>query len=561
VTGDAAQNPSARKLRFALAALVFALAFALRLLGIGWGLQNETRHQSYHPDELLIKQYADLTPYFKPGFYNYGTMYLTALKLGADMGRTYGWVREGSGVEQWQTDRQIHLTGRVISACSGALTIAFVFLSLLFVTNLLGAALGAAVLGLAPGHLVHSQFQTTDAMSTMFVCLALLLVVRMYFLADDRIPTAASWVAAVIGLAAGTKYAGVVLLPTLWVALWQLRHAWVVPRTLLFFGIAFLVATPGVILEPSAFWMGFTYELAHSAAGHGIVFANTPSGFVYHIGNLAESIGPLPLVIGLAGIVLAAIAKQRWVLPLAVFFLLYYFVIGRAEVKFLRYVLPLLPVVAIGFGYMAGEFHKCGGWYRAAVAALMFVAGYTAISRNGAAQMTTFMRTMDPRDQAAAWIRKEHATATVGFVCDPWFYSPPLFPDAGLLAPQARLEAMSDFPKLKRYVAADGTRKDWDPRLILEQRPDVIVFSSFEFLDNDRINLPELDAFVTLLSKEYEPEAIFWDQFAVFSSKEEANLPYTRANLRGLFSVRFPITHDMMYIRPTICVFKKRPQS
>jgi hypothetical protein len=553
-----------RKAAWVASVAVFLIALWVRLCGIGWGLPTEARHQSFHPDELLISRVADTMPYFRPGFYNYGTLYLTLLKLSADMGRTYGWVHDSappatggetsSSVQQWETDRDIHRSGRLISAIAGAGTVALTFATLLGLTGVLGASLGAIALAVAPGHVVHSRFQTTDVLATFFVALSLFLILRM--LAGKNVQL---WAGVAIGLAAGTKYAGALLLIPLFMAIyWQDRR--LLGKPLLFalsgFCAAFIIATPGVLLEPAAFWSGFSYEMTHSSSGHGIVFANTTSGFIYHLQNLVTAFGVAPLIVGLAALAWAATRGEKWAIALAAFFLAYYAVIGSAEVKFMRYVLPLLPALSIAIGFAAGEFHRRGGVARVGTGLIVLLVGLSVIAPTGAIQLTAFMQSDDPRDQAAAWLQDRQGS--VGLVSDPWFYSPPLFADIGLLSPVERLQAMSENPRIKRYLAPDGTRKDWDPRLIDELQPDYIVFSSFEFIDNDRINLPDLAAFIDDLGKRYRLAAVFWGSDPVIPAGEEANLPVTRELLRAVFYSRFPLVHDMMYIQPTLCVFQRK---
>jgi len=557
---DVLSSPLSRRNAWLGALFFFLAALFLRLGGIGWGLPTEYRHQSLHPDELLIKEWADNRPYFRPGFYNYGTLYLTALKAGADMGRSYGWVREGEGVAQWQTDRDIHLTGRVISCIAGALAVAFVFATVLCFAGVLGAALAAFAMAFAPGHVVHSRFQTSDVLATMLIAAAVFFAVRLATSEGNRRSDMLACAVA-IGLAAGTKYTGILLLlPLILLLGWSGQRRWIIPAILVT-ACAFVFATPGILLESDRFWSGFTYELAHSAAGHGIVFASTPSGFIVHLNNLMEAFGVLALLSGISGLAWAITHKHRWALAMAVFFLLYYFVIGRAEVKFLRYVFPLLPLLAIGVGYAVAEAHKRGGWMRVVPAVALLAIGFSLAMRQGAMPLTALMQIKDPRDQTASWLNEKHPKETIGFVSDPWFYSPPLFPNTGLLSPDARLEAMIAFMaqvRFIRYIAPDGSRKDWDTRLITGWKPDYIVFSSFEFLDNDRTNQPDFVAFIELMTKEYKPAAVFWGPAPSFPSEKEANGEVTRAMIRSLFTSRFPLTHDMMYIQPTICLFAKR---
>ena len=115
------------------------LAFLIRLLGVGWGLPNALHNQSYHPDELVIWSYAQqIEPsklHFDPGFYNYGTLYLTLLRVASDVVSAY------SGSEGWAAIGQMHLAGRLLSVLFGAGTVWFVFQMLRRRTHLFGAAL------------------------------------------------------------------------------------------------------------------------------------------------------------------------------------------------------------------------------------------------------------------------------------------------------------------------------------------------------------------------------------------------------------------------------------
>ncbi|MCH8274804.1 MAG: glycosyltransferase family 39 protein, partial [Armatimonadetes bacterium] len=280
---DLLQARPSRRATVVWTLLFFVVAFGIRLSGIGWGLPTEYRHQSLHPDEPLIKMHADDKPYFRPGFYSYGTSYLTFLKVAADAGRAYGWVRHGDDVPDWQTDRDIHLTGRVLSAIAGAATVVVVFLLLLRLTGLLGAGLGAMAMALAPGHVVHSQFQTTDVFATLLIALSAWLIVRFLDADALRPELSVAGLGIVAGLAAGTKYSGAVMILPAFAAIYlKARPQFFrlsVPLCAAFL-LGFVVATPGILLEPAAFWDGFTYEVRHAAEGHGLVFVQTPSGFI-----------------------------------------------------------------------------------------------------------------------------------------------------------------------------------------------------------------------------------------------------------------------------------------
>src|SRR6185369_16353662 len=80
-------------------------------------------------------------------------------------------------------------------------------------------------------------------------------------------------------------------------------------------------------------------------------------GYVYHLSNLAVGFGTILTVIGVVGLFRAVWKKHPWAIALALFAVAYYLLIGRAEVKFLRYTFPLIPVLAIGAGWLVGRAH------------------------------------------------------------------------------------------------------------------------------------------------------------------------------------------------------------
>ncbi len=555
-----------------LAGLVFLVALGVRLIGLSWGLPHEFRHQSLHPDELLILRHTVAKPFFKPGFYHYGTLYLTLLKAGGEAGTRAGWIPPYEK-EPWRADRAWHLTGRFISALMGALSAVLIFFALSYVAPLWASSIGALALALAPGHAVHSHFQTTDVTATFFIALGIWLFVKWLSSGCSSHWLYASGLGAISGLAGSTKYLGILfLLPVGMGGLAFLRHdrfRWcliAVASAL----IAFLIGTPGIVLEPERFWFAFFYEWRHAEEGHGIVFAQTPSGWVFHGINLMSAFGPLATLIGVVGLAMGMVRKEKWAL-LLLFGLMYYVVIARAEVKFLRYVLPLLPLLAFGVGIAFHRAHERGTFVRVINGLAIIAMAFSLQGQNGTLRLLDFLIHQDPRDRCALWLKEEmekHPDSTVGFVTDPWFYTPPLFPDTGifflrtasgeeLYGADSRLYAMRSYDlRLLRYGDISSPREDWDIRLLTEYAPTYVVFSSFEFLDYDRIQHQNMRLFLDRLLRDYSLVAVFWGpQPLFFTPNPEKPLSYE--DLKKIFTSRFPLLHDMMYIQPTVVVFQK----
>lgn len=548
----------------ACGAVVFALALLLRLLGIDWGLPNEQRWTSLHPDEPIVLGYSQAIDIaqgrFDPGFYNYGTLYLTVLNVATRVVDGYGGGMKAadSPEEEWKVVSRYHLAGRVVSALAGA-GLAWVCLLVLFRrTHVFGAYAAALAVAFSPGLVVHSRFQTVDMLAAFLTLLSVYYALKLLPPdgRDVRHVRVASWSGLFAGLAGGTKYSGLLALLALFVALgWVPKPArwWSLISALAAGLVGFFVATPGALLNPAAFWRDFRYEMVHTSTGHGLVFAATPSGFIVQIGNLIASMGGLLLLLGACGLAWTLWRRTPWAVALLAFGLATYVLIGRAEVKFLRYAFPLVPVVAVGFGYLMGESHahvskKMRIWV---LAGLLALGGFGGGGLSGSAVATLQMLAEDPRDAAGQYLKSVGSGLTVGVVRDPWFQTPTLYPGTAL--PRAvpedvrmRLMAEARDPAVVQYRPADGEPKhEWDKRLVSDLAPDYIVYSSFESDDVERI--AESPRRATPAERE---EA---ERYRAFMESLQAGYEPDKA-----FGLDGPSVHDLMYIRPRIWVWKRK---
>ncbi len=572
------------KIPFLIGLGVFFVCLIFRLVGITWGLPTETRYHSLHPDEELILAYSQtIEPAkgkFTPGFYNYGTLYLTVQKVATSVVAGYGGgSKTQDGSDMNLVIRRFLLAGRVISAIAGALAALAVFLTLLRHTNWMGGLLGAAAMGLTPGLVVHSRFQTVDVLATCFLTWCFYNCSRMFPTDGEEIDVKklqklAIWAGVFAGLSAGTKYTGILAFVAVGFALFFVlgkdRIAEVVKLKVIGFVammVVFILVTPGAVLDSAKFMQDFKFEMTHTSTGHGLVFAGTSPGWIYHISNLVVGYGGPLLIFSAFGIGYAIYRKQTWLIGPLVFALLIYILIGRAEVKFLRYVFPLIPVLSLGFGWAIGYFHE-----QATVKSRAFVA-FCIVSLGGfggglvsSVNLTNWMVQPDVRDQMGDYIRENLPKgSSIGFVKDPWFYSPTLHPNiqAGpaQMRIQDRLEQLSQIPNFNviRHTPLNvDERQDWDVRLLTEDRPDFVVFSSFEteglvqlkLLKNPdpqfAVQLSQFSEFMDVLQRDYEMMGI--------KSPTGASIP-----LLGQDGLLFTGgIHDMAYIRPQLWIWIKK---
>jgi len=543
---------------------LFLLALGIRLVGIGWGLPNDIRNQSLHPDEPVIwsvsQRIEPSKARFDPGFYNYGTLYLTMVRVATDMVNAYGGgPRASSAKAQWDAIGRYHLAGRILSAAAGAGIAWVVFAILWRRTHWLGAAAGGLAAALAPGLVVHSRFQTVDIVAAFLLSVSLLYALKLIPSDTETEATTPTLKWAMLaglfaGLSAGTKYTGFLALFTLGVACLALPAA--LRWRALGAGVgvavaAFLITTPGLFLNTAKFLEDTTYEMRHTATGHGIVFMGTPSGFIYHIANLSAGMGPLLLMVGGAGLIAGVIRKKLWIIALVAFAVPYYLLIGQAEVKFFRYAIPLIPVLALGAGWLIGQCHRQPDLkWKLGVAAGIFALGGAA-SRS--ITSTFWMLDPDPRDQAARDLKQlAGPDTTVAVVKDPWFWTVSLFPDTALprsvrFEERNRFRAEATSPKVLQYVPENPEeRVEWDVR-ILDAKPDYVVATSFEWDDEQR--LAKIADLPPAIRAGVERKAAF-----------EARL---RAEYDGfrLYGEDGPVIHDLMYIRPRVWIWKRKTDS
>ena len=558
----------------AMATGLFLLALLIRLPGLGWGLKNDLHNASYHPDEPVIfgasRAIVPGQGQFLPGFYNYGTLYLTMLRVASDITTTYtggpkpgyGWSPTDPDRTDWDWVSRCHLAGRFISALAGAGTALLAFFIGRRSFGFAAGGIAGLVMAIAPAFVMHSRFQTVDVVAMFFLTCSMFQAVKIATGGNGGTwLRAALWCGLFAGLSAGTKYTGGLALFSLYAALGLVSKGQTTAALKAAAAgtgaavAAFFLTTPGALLQTTSFLRDLAYEREHMASGHDIVFTGTPSAFLYHLINLGIGIDALLAVLGVAGLLWAAYRRHGWALVLLAFWVPYYLVISRAEVKFIRYSIPLELAVAVGCGYAMVAAHRRGGWGRIAVG--LGILGFGGVGGGGLASTLITTRKMmgiDPRDETSAYLRTQGGR--VGIPRDTWFWSPPLFPNsaeprsvpAPLRLQQMQTEAN---PPIDFVVNDDGGFTEWDPRLVTAQKPDHITFSSFEYLPVERLrsfkDLPgdqqglinTANLFVDDLQSTYEPDKAFGSP--VSSWLPEELMP-----------------EDFLYAQPIVWVWKRK---
>ena len=301
-----------------------------------------------------------------PSHFNYPTLfsYLSAVPTGA-----WVMVLHWAGVVPSVADfgvlhllgsRLPLLPGRALSALFGAATILMVFrIGERFFDRRTGFAAGAA-LGFSGLHIQFSALALPDVTMTFWATCAIyfsLCALRSGAVRDFALA------GAFVGLAASTKYnGGLIILAIMAVLLIALRdrQALLSPRAWLnrysvvagvAFACAFLIGSPGWVLEPHSFWEALVYERSHMAEGHLGSFG-IPYG--HHLAAFWEWETTLALLFG-AGVLRAIVRRSREVMVLLAVAVPSFILVGSWQKRDLHYLLFLYPVLALLGGLLVSE--------------------------------------------------------------------------------------------------------------------------------------------------------------------------------------------------------------
>ncbi|MGD2104748.1 MAG: glycosyltransferase family 39 protein, partial [Anaerolineae bacterium] len=328
-----------------LAILLAAAAF--RFYGLDWD-----QHIGAHPDERYIVDVASrlsladgLNPFQAAPDLAYGHLPLYLLAL----------------VQALVPSLDPLLLGRAISATFDLGTVVMTFLLGRHVFDARVGLLGATLVALMPAHVQQARFYTPDALLASLALAALLFVAR--FTRDER--TLDLWLAGVAaGMAVGTKAIGAILVVPLGFALSSSGGRW---RAALRCGaavlVSFLVTSPYALIEGPTFLRNLASQAAILRGSWDVPYTiqyHMTLPYVYPVmQQLRWGMGWVLGLCALGGLLTAVVGAVRqppgpeewlllaWVIPFFAF-------VGGLYVKFPRYLLPILPVLAIYAASLVG---------------------------------------------------------------------------------------------------------------------------------------------------------------------------------------------------------------
>lgn len=308
----------------------------------------------------------------------------------------------------------LYRVGRTLTAILDLLTLGFVYLIGRRLFSDVAGLIGAALYTLTVLPIQLSHFFTVDPWLTAFVTIALYLSIRYMDLPGFQR-------AALLGVAVGCAFATKASVPSLLaplllafgVAFWRSEYRLrIVGHAATGAGVALAVFTlfePYAIVRREPFIQDIRTQARIVRGIWDVPFTRQFVGLtpgVYELKNLfAYTVGPALLLAGLAAIAFVAFrfARSRDValaIPL-VWTVAYIPTLLITEARFLRYTLPLLPVIAVLAGGMLWTWMQRPGGLRAGQIATVVVLGVTAIWAFG---FVSIYGSEHPRIAASNWI-------------------------------------------------------------------------------------------------------------------------------------------------------------
>jgi len=334
--------------------VILLVSLVVRVWGSDFGLPAYTL---YHPDEhALVERAAAIlwTGQWDLQRFNYPPLY-AYLQAGAyALYFLYGVTQDLWRYVPTFVVPNYYYVGRLLTAFFGTLTVLVAYLAGRQIRGWRSGLVAAALLGANYLHVIHSHYATFDVMVGFWVALAYLFSelirarqeTKWYFLAG-----------LCAGLAGATKYNGAValILPLLAHVLstrwgewgWLNRGLFV---TLGGFILGFLGGNPFALGEMPEFLNDLATVLYHYGTQHP-GFEGT-GNWRWYSGVFLTSADAAGVVVGAIGLVALLVREWRKGLLLIAFPIIYYLMISRFIVRFERNLVPILPFLAIGGGWL-----------------------------------------------------------------------------------------------------------------------------------------------------------------------------------------------------------------
>lgn len=496
----------------------YLLASILILCGIGWGLMENPKPRSpvytptsFNQDEngvvYAVEGMTLSRPY--PRLYDWGTAFFYPVYAVRAVVAKIRHPPVGNRGTLMIARYLVYLSAL------GAVTMMFLLGRRLFGEST--GRLAAIILAVSPGFVIYGHYVKTDIPMIFCLLVAILLAVEVM---DHETPGSCVALGLAVGLAASTKYSAVALLPAGIAAIVvgsPVRNRF---RALVLYTIAvaaaFLIGTPGVVLEPHAWLAALQKDAALNSTRSLTSLAGPPALLAYPLEILPLAFTVPMLLVAALGFVWAAIShKRKNLLPIWILLASYWLLMARDNTRVLRYSLPFVPFAALFAAYALSEARKIRGVRAAAIPAVVALILYSFVFSLAYVQA---MARPDPRLQAAHWIARHIARTEPILTSETSYYNRPQIDQMGYRL----IDVGSDISKLQQS----------DARYFLLSEYTTMMFSHSIWRAKERA------AFLEYLRNNYSPTACFENS----------------QTLLGIINTKRQLPDDWLQPNPRICI-------
>jgi len=330
----------------------------VRIIGLDWNLPHSmlapNEVDEYYTVQIALRVLRGRS--FNPGSFMWPSLYFYIQAFA--YGNYSFWMLLIGSLQSLNdlTIRQVYLVGRFTTVLFGVGNVLLVYLVAKRMYSKKVGLLAALFLSFSLLHVRYSRVIRPDIPMAFFVTLSFLFIYLIYEKGKTR-----DYVLAAIftGLSAGTKYMGIILIVVIFLA--HLLHAidskkgvakiFFDKRLFLVVGLVvltFLLTTPYGLVQ---FAKLQRTVVGWSSGGLSEITANQPaevSSWLYYITHsLEHSLGYPLAIFALAAIAYGIFAHRKKDILLISFPVLYYFIIGSFTRHGDRYILPIVPFLAI----------------------------------------------------------------------------------------------------------------------------------------------------------------------------------------------------------------------
>lgn len=438
------QNPDYSK----AVAMMFVMAAIFFLWGIWWGWP--TSFDQHDPTPRAIKMLWNRT--FDSGVRYWGAFGYQEILLFSVIPVTA--VKKFFGLDPELSTALMYFMTRLLWALHGFGIVALSWVtSLTLLEDKRAALLAAAMVALSPGLIAWAHISQVDIAHAFWYTLAVTLTAVGWRRSSFRW----LWFAAIAaGLTAGVKYIGgvVVLAPML--AVYLRYPGWKASLYALLLMVSalliFFITTPlasGAPLQWAAEYLADVLANQHRETDHPLALWTMP-------GAIWDLLGPGVALLILTSVLLLLLARSKryaskdvWLLTGA-FFIPYYLTLSWQHVATVRYVLPLISVLAVVGGYALSRVLDLKYFHRG----IVFATGCAAIANLTLVIALLSGFSSDTRVRLAAWF-EEHAQE--GDKVETLLNHRPYFVASTPFETKPRPHFQAETAEMKRRIEADDS--------------------------------------------------------------------------------------------------------